>query len=116
MLNIVPGYPVKDIEASLRFYEQTLGFQTQFKWGQPTRYAQLQQGGVHIAICLARPPYIGPVSGYIHMTGVEAFFQKIQAAGAPLEYGLTLQEYGMKDFAVIDPDGNRLTFGEDVEE
>jgi hypothetical protein len=48
---------------------------------------------------------------YIQLSGVDAYFAELQErsveASEPGD-----RPYGMRDFELIDPDGNRLAFGE----
>jgi len=48
---------------------------------------------------------------YVQMMGVESYYSRLRSAG--VEVGpLAERPYGMRDFLVIDPWGNRLVFGE----
>jgi len=48
---------------------------------------------------------------YIQVSGVDAYYSELKARGVNLG-DLGTREYGMRDFEVIDPNGNRLAFGE----
>jgi hypothetical protein len=50
---------------------------------------------------------------YIQVSGVDAYYSE-RARGVSLS-DLGNREYGMRDFEVIDPNGNRLAFGEPAE-
>jgi hypothetical protein len=46
------------------------------------------------------------------MTGVEEYYRACIERGALIQYGLVERPWGMRDFRVLDPSGNRLGFGE----
>ncbi|MGD9694764.1 MAG: VOC family protein [Thermoleophilia bacterium] len=53
----------------------------------------------------------GPVAVYIVVDDPDALHDRAVAAGAEVVRGLTDQDYGSRDFAVRDPDGNVWSFG-----
>ena len=46
------------------------------------------------------------------MTGVDAYYNQITVAGANVVVPLADRPYGMRDFRIVDPSGNELSFGE----
>ena len=46
--------------------------------------------------------------------GVDELHARCEAAGATFVSPLTTQPWGMRDFVVADPDGNRIAIGERV--
>ena len=48
---------------------------------------------------------------YIRIKGVDAYYAGLQQRAADIG-NIGDRDYGMRDFEVIDPDGNRLAFGE----
>ncbi|MFN0067423.1 MAG: VOC family protein, partial [Limisphaerales bacterium] len=57
-----------------------------------------------------RPPAPGQV--YIHMRKIEVYYRQLLDRGARITLPLALRPWGMKDFRVVDPDGNQLGFAE----
>jgi uncharacterized glyoxalase superfamily protein PhnB len=51
---------------------------------------------------------------YIQVSGVDAYYSELTERGVSLS-DLGDREYGMRDFEVVDPNGNRLAFGEPTE-
>lgn len=101
---------VSDLEASLRFYGEVLGFEKDFEFGP---YAGVHIGECYLHLCAhtnwARPCGGGAVS--IFADEVDSYFADVQARGAAIQLPPTNEDYGMRDFVVSDPDGNVLTFG-----
>src|SRR5580765_3115426 len=113
-ISIIPVFHVSEVDASVRFYTEVLGFSQSFRYGT---YLGLKMGKCEIHIC---PPdgngsRIGGGNAYIICDEVDEYFRKIKAAGAKPASEPGDRMYGMRDFVVCDPDGNQLSFGCDNE-
>ncbi len=101
---------VKDIPEALRFYCEVLGFEKDFEFGP---YAGVHLGECCVHLCAhttwKRPLGGGAVS--VFSDEVDAYCAEIRRGGAEIALEPTDEPYGMRDFAVKDPDGNVLTFG-----
>jgi len=51
---------------------------------------------------------------YFHIVNVAEYFEQCEERGATIELSLGERTFGMRDFRVLDPSGNRLGFGEAV--
>lgn len=49
---------------------------------------------------------------YFQMAGVDAYYGRITQAGAKVAEPLADRPYGMRDFRIVDPSSNELSFGE----
>ena len=51
---------------------------------------------------------------YIRVSGIDAFYQELEAKHIAIHPNgpLELKPWGQKEFALLDPDNNLLTFGE----
>ncbi|MEM7513019.1 MAG: VOC family protein [Bacteroidota bacterium] len=108
---------VKDVEASLAFYRDKLGFEITFTWEEPASYAVLKRGEVSIHLTSSLNP---PVQGdhtalYVFVYDIEALYKDYLAREVPIDTHLNTRDYGMKDFDVLDPDGYRICFGQGVD-
>jgi uncharacterized glyoxalase superfamily protein PhnB len=104
---------VRDVLRSVEHYRDVLGFRTEFTYGEPTFYAGVERDAVVIHLQAAsetkRQPGHGAVN--IFVTDVDGLYQELKARGArtlnePKDY-----PYGMRDFDLVDLDGNQLSFG-----
>jgi len=113
-ISVIPVFHVKDVEASVRFYIEVLGFVQSFRYGT---YVGLKIGKCEIHIC--PPGDSGPRTGggnaYIICEEVDDYFAQIKAAGAKPRSEPADRMYGMRDFVIFDPDDNQLSFGCDNE-
>jgi catechol 2,3-dioxygenase-like lactoylglutathione lyase family enzyme len=99
-LNARPNLNVSNIEVSVAFYRDLLGFQAEAMMGEPPSFALLRRGGAQRSGC------------YIYVRGVEAIHDVFKAAGATFTFPLTVQPWGLRDFVVQDPDGHGIAIGE----
>lgn len=112
--SISPALRSADIKSLAEWYRDSLGFEILFLYGNPTSYAMVRRGGVTLAIAKKEAAF-GPMSGYVELKGVDAFCEEIRSRGIKTSRPPTVADYGMKDFDLTDPDGNRLCFGEPTE-
>ena len=127
MQSIIPALAVADMEASMRFYTEVLGFSVTMTLpgsdGKPV-HASLQRGDAQIMIgpVDAMPlEHLAPedrarlgkgVNLYAVVAAgedVDAFFDRVRAAGATVLWEPTDQFWGMRDWAIADPDGYAWT-------
>ena len=107
-------FQVTNVEAALRYYTGVLGFTEDFRFGE---YAGIMYGDVRIHLCghntQGRP--VGAGSLYVFCDEVDVYFAAIKGKGALVKTEPKVYDYGMRDFTVLDPDGNHLSFGSDVD-
>lgn len=108
-----PVFLVGDLNAAVAFYCDELDFSLAWSWGEPVVRAGVQRDELQLQ--LIDNPTIGP-SGtscvYCVMSGVDRFYRACVNRGVEIYLELGEREWGMKDFRIVDPSGNRLGFGE----
>ena len=111
----IPVFHVADVDVSASFYTNVLGFVQSFSFGT---YRGMKMGSseIHITLPGDFQPKIGGGTAYVICDEVDSYHATVLGRGAqPLnEPGDRM--YGLRDFVVLDPDGNQLTFGKDIEE
>lgn len=115
-LRAMPIIQVRDVRASAGFYAK-LGFDCHGFWGDPPGFAILQRGDVTLGIFLPESGTVVPNDQwamYVYVDDADALHAELAAIG-----GLELSEpcdepYGCRDFDVVDPDGHRIAFGQDL--
>jgi predicted enzyme related to lactoylglutathione lyase len=114
---VMPEMPVRNLTASVEFYTGVLGFRLEHLHGD--EYAVMRREKVRIGLPRATPDAV-PGTGrlYAFMTGIDAYFAEVSgsvaARGGKVIEPLAERPYRLKDFAIHDPDGNRLGFGEEL--
>ncbi len=123
---LTPNLLVANVERSLAFYEDVLGFQRGFSVPEqsPFVFASVTGGSVEIffndaAAAIKEYPGFGakPLGAtgtmYIEIEGVDALHDRLKAR-MPIVMPLVNQFYGMREFAIEDPDGYVITFAQRV--
>lgn len=112
----MPVLQVRDVRASAAFYE-TVGFHCHGFIGEPADFAVIQRGDVTLALDRSREAAI-PVNqwwaAYLYVSDANALHAELAALKIN---GLTKpqdQPWGCRDFEIVDPDGHRIAFGQDL--
>ena len=107
-------FVVEDVLRSVEHYRDVLGFRVEFTYGEPTFYAGVERDNVAIHLQASRETKRQPGHGAINVfvTGVDALYQELKARGARTTEEPADRPYGMRDFDIVDLDGNQLCFGE----
>jgi uncharacterized glyoxalase superfamily protein PhnB len=114
---VFPVFAVTNIEEALDFYCGKLGFETKWLFGEPTHRAGVAKQGVEIhldAVDAGAPP--GPSVVYFHMEDAAKYFRELQARDVVFLFELEDRSWGMRDFRIEDPFGNRLGFASKIQE
>lgn len=108
-------FAVRDVGLSLVFFMEKLGFQVEFRMGDPVEYAIIERDMVslHLMPASRDPAALGQARIYVFTSGVDALHEELRALGCPIEMAPKDLAYGMREMSVRDLDGNRLTFGEE---
>jgi len=108
---VTPRLPVADVEKALSFYIDQLGFELGWKWGDPITHGNVCRDSISLDLISIPQGRRGTAMVYIQLSGVDAYFSELKARSLDLSAPED-RPYGMRDFEVVDPDGNRLAFGE----
>ena len=115
---VAPVFFVENVRRSIDWYRAALGWDEGFVW--PEGSADPDHGSVclddaviHLSRC-TDPDKRRPAHAYVFVRGVDAYGAALVSRHVEIEGPETL-EYGMREVAVRDPDGNHLCFGEGVE-
>lgn len=113
MVGSATVFVVSDIEASLAYYRDVLGFQVTFEYGPPLSYACLCRDEVALHLFAAARTKRLPGQGglCIFVRDVDRLYTELSGRGARLLNRPEDRDYGMRDFDVVDADGNQVTFG-----
>jgi catechol 2,3-dioxygenase-like lactoylglutathione lyase family enzyme len=107
----IPVLPVRDVPRAVTFYRERLGFTPLFELGP---YAGVKRGAAELHLDGSGPP-TPPISARIAVRDVDALYaelerQRVIHPQEPLE----TKPFGMRQFSVLDADGNRITFAQPV--
>jgi len=107
----VPVLASLDIEATQRFYVDKLGFTA---IAQYPDYGIVARDDVQIHFWLTDDADIPKATSCrVDVDGVDQLYEEMSAAGVVHPNGpLTDQPWGLREFAVLDGDGNMIKFGQ----
>ena len=108
---VTPRVPVDNVEEALTFYRDRLGFDLGWKWGAPVTHANVCRDSISLDLISVPIGKRGTAMAYIQVSGVDVYYSELRARGVSLS-DLSDRDYGMRDFEIVDPSGNRLAFGE----
>ena len=108
---ITPRLPVSDVQRALAFYLDQLGFTLGWKWGSPLTHANACRDSIAVDLIASVAGRSGTAMAYVQVRGVDAYFAELKSRNVELS-AIGDRPYGMRDFEVVDPFGNRLAFGE----
>jgi uncharacterized glyoxalase superfamily protein PhnB len=123
---LTPNLVVANVERSLAFYVDTLGFSRGMTVpdASPFVFAAVTSGPVEIffndaaAATKEYPAFAGKAIGatgtlFIEMQGVDALHDRLKST-VKIVMPIVTQFYGMREFAIEDPDGYVITFAERI--
>ncbi|RYY83747.1 MAG: VOC family protein [Comamonadaceae bacterium] len=109
----IPKLASLDMERSLAFFER-LGFRRSGNWGD---YGIVARDGVQLHFWLCNDPRTPTETGCrITVEGIEDLYAQHAAQGVIHPNGaLAAKPWGVWEFSILDPDGNLVTFQQDVD-
>jgi hypothetical protein len=114
---ICPKLPMRNKAITRDFYVSFLGFE-EFGESQYPEYLMLEKDQVELHFFLF--PELDPKENYgqvyIRVEGIEAVYQAFLDNLVPIHPNgpLQVKPWEQKEFSILDPDNNLLTFGESV--
>jgi DNA-binding transcriptional MerR regulator/catechol 2,3-dioxygenase-like lactoylglutathione lyase family enzyme len=111
-LHLMPRLPVTDMDRSVAYYQDALGFRLAWRTVDD-RLAALASGEIEMLLLV---PWTGDSpppahSAYVYVEDPDALCEEYRQAGADIVDPVASRPYGMRDFVVRDPDGHRFTLG-----
>ena len=110
----IPILPSSDLDATARFYGG-LGFEPT---GRHPSYLLMARGPVelHFFACPGIDPENSDFMAYIRVEDPDAWVRELAALGLPRDgtprlVGIEDKPWGMREFAIVDPDGTLLRIG-----
>jgi ankyrin repeat protein len=110
LLRVAPGLPTRDMARTVEHYAR-LGFAFSAAAGADFAIAERDGVELHFALKPEHDPARTATWVYINVEDVEELSAEFAAAGAGQGREPRDTDYGMRELAHIDPDGNLLLFG-----
>ncbi len=101
----IPILPSADLDRTATFYTSA-GFVAA---GGHDGYLMLHNGGVELHF--ARHDAVTPATCYVHVTDARKLWKQLRDLGLRGVGEIVDQDYGLREFVLTDPDGNRVRIG-----
>jgi catechol 2,3-dioxygenase-like lactoylglutathione lyase family enzyme len=126
----IPALPVRDVQAAVAYYRDRFGFDAPHEtddfavlvrddavlhlWGATDDDWRAREDLDRQPICSGAESFLaGTASCRIEVSDVDALFSELKSAGVLHDVsrgGVTATDFGTREFATLDSDGNLLTF------
>ena len=120
LTGVSPVLLVADIERSVEYYRDRLGFECEVH-GEPPNFmtARRDEATLLFALC-PEPERIVPNwkivdnvwNAYIRVDDADGIYAEVQERGAGIDYTIYDAPHGFREFGVQDPDGHDIAFGQ----
>ncbi len=117
LTDISPKLPMRNINTTKNYYVNTLGFEV-FGAHQSTDYLMVQKDNIQIHFFEYNT--LNPLENYgqvyIRVKDIDALYQSLLDKNVAIHPNghLATKPWGQREFSLLDPDHNLLTFGETV--
>lgn len=115
MVSVHPKLPMRDHAITRSYYLDQLGFEVMADYGQ---YLILRKDNIELHFFEYKDldPLTNYGQVYIRVRDIDALYQSLQDRGVAIHPngGLETKPWGQREFSVLDPDVNLITFGESV--
>jgi predicted enzyme related to lactoylglutathione lyase len=109
---IMPEIPLNDVAAGIAYYRDLLGFSI--------NYAQhdlgvMDRDSVRLLLITRTKEHTGIGSCCVYIKDADALYEELLAKGANIPVPPVSQPWGLREFHVLDPEGNRISFAQTFE-
>lgn len=113
--SVVPKLPFIDKKQTQDFYLNQLGYELGSDYGDYF-IINLDEAEIHFFAYPTLEPTKSDFMVYLRVdTGIDELYSKYEGAKVKIIGKLELKHWRQKEFAIIDPNGTLLTFGQHVE-
>lgn len=106
-----PILTITDLDRAVNFYCEMLGFEVTWKYGDPPLRAGVARDGFEMQLA-GGPSDFGPCMVYFLVTDVDGYYRECVQRGAKIETEIGDRPFQVRDFRILDPDGNKVGFGQ----
>ncbi len=114
LTTIIPKLPMRDKVGTRAFYVEQLGFRIA---GDHEHYLILERDGLQIHFFEYKDldPKANYGQVYIRTNAIDSLYRSLMASGVRIHPNgaLRTKPWGQREFALLDPDHNLLTFGQE---
>jgi uncharacterized glyoxalase superfamily protein PhnB len=112
VINSTAIFACSDIEKTLSYYRDVLGFESSWTWGEPPTFGGAKMDGASIMFCW-QPELAERISGHQHwltVDSVEQLYESHRSKGASIISDIEDKPWGFREYVVEDLNGYHLRF------
>lgn len=109
---IMPELPLSDVPAGVAQYRDVLGFSINY---QQSDIGVMDRDDVRLLLVARTERQTGIGSAYFYVRDVDALYAELKRNGANVLGEPVSQPWGLREFQVLDLEGNRLSFAQTFE-
>ncbi len=109
---IMPELPLNDVTAGVAYYRDVLGFSVNFENGE---IGVMDRDAARILLIARTERHTGIGSCYVYVADADALHAELMGKRAGVQGEPVSRPWGLREFEVLDPEGNRITFGQPFE-
>jgi uncharacterized glyoxalase superfamily protein PhnB len=109
---IMPELPLTDVPAGVAHYRDVLGFSVNY---QQHDLGVMDRDIVRLLLIGRTERHAGISSCYVYVRDADALLAELVAKGANVQGRPIRRPWGLREFRVLDPEGNQITFGQPFE-
>ena len=122
VLRVAPVLLVRDIVASVEFWRERVGFETDAIHGEPPSFAMPTRDDVTIMLAQVPAASEPPMPNwrvldkcnqvYVWVDDANALYDELRGLGAPIDFSIYDTPWGTREFGIQDPEEHDIAFGQ----
>ena len=109
---VMPELPFTTVATAITYYRDVFGFEVNYHQHD---LGVMDRDGQRVLLIARTPAHTGIGSCAFYVADADALFAELVANGANVQGEPVSQPWGLREFCVLDPEGNRLTFAQTFE-
>lgn len=109
---MLPQLPLDDVAAGVAWYRDVLGFRINY---QQDDLGVMDRDSVTLLLIARSRLHTGIGSCSVYVNDADALCTELRSRGADVQGEPVSRPWGLRDFDVLDPEGNRITFAQTFE-
>ncbi len=109
---IMPELPLSNVPAGVAYYRDVLGFTVNY---QQDDLGVMDRDDVRLLLIARTEKHSGIGSAYVYVDNADTLHAELLSKGARVQSEPISRPWGLREFRVLDPEDNQITFGQPSE-
>lgn len=112
LMHMLPGLPLSDVAAGVEYYQRVLGFHVNYVQSD---LGVMDRDDVTVLLIQRKPEHSGVSFCEAYVRDADTLYAELVGRGANVLGEPVSHPWGLRDFHVLDLEGNRITFAQPFE-